>query len=235
MRSGFNASRVGLLLGVVALGAVPAGCYYPGGPLMSADRYTYESTPWQPWTVTLTDTRTGEAVWSVDVPVDQQVVLSFSQGTGPNEYKPDEIVWELMPRGQRFGARNNRLPCPPSGARRLDATLRPTPEADMTGEPRPLHNRGGRVMQPIGERQPSVTTPAEPAPGTTTTTPPPATTTPPPPNGGRNGNGPAVLPPPTIPPQPQQPAPEPTPEPTPAPVEEPPASEPEPEPIDIPE
>jgi hypothetical protein len=233
MRSGFNASRVGLLLGVVALGAVPAGCYYPGGPLMSADRYTYESTPWQPWTVTLTDTRTGEAVWSVDVPVDQQVVLSFSQGTGPNEYKPDEIVWELMPRGQRFGARNNRLPCPPAGARRLDATLRPTPEADMTGEPRPLHNRGGRVMQPIGERQPVVTTPSEPAPGTaapTTTTPPP-----PPPNGGRNGNGPAVLPPPTIPPQPQQPAPEPTPEPTPAPVEEPPASEPEPEPIDIPE
>ena len=228
MRSGSSATRLSILL--VALGAatLPAGCYYPGGPLYSADRFTYESTPWQPWTVTLFDTRTGEAVWSVDVPVGEQVVVGFSQGTGPNEYKPDEMIWQLMPLGERFGTLANRMPCPPVGARRLEPTLRPVPESDMSGEPRPLTNRGNRVVQPIGEPRARTATPTSTsAPATTSQ---PATTSTP----SRSTNGPAVLPPATIPPQPA-PAPEPEPEQTaPAPVEPPPA-EPAPEPIDIPE
>ena len=224
MCCGIRSFRLGVLVAALGAGAMAGGCYFPGGPLYSADRYTYESTTWQPWSVTVTDTRTGEPVWSVDVPVDQQVVFSFSQGTGPNEYKPDELVWELMPRGQRFGGRNNRIPCPPAFARRIDATLRPTPEADMAGEPRPIRNTGNRVMEPVGEREAVPTgsgQPAQPAPA----------------NGrAPTGNGPAVLPPPTIPPQAQPaPAPEPVDQPA-APAEEPPAApEPEPEPIDIPE
>lgn len=227
MRSGSSATRLSILL--VALGAatLPAGCYYPGGPLYSADRFTYESTPWQPWTVTLFDTRTGEAVWSVDVPVGEQVVVGFSQGTGPNEYKPDEMIWQLMPLGERFGTLANRLPCPPVGARRLEPTLRPVPEAEMSGEPRPLHNRGNRVVQPIGEPRSRTTTPATSAPDFTPQSAPASTPS-------RSTNGPAVLPPSTIPAKPA-PAPEPEPEqPAPAPVEPPPA-EPAPEPIDIPE
>ncbi len=120
-------NTLAVLAGTVAVCAV-SGCYYPGGPRYSADRFTYESHAWQPWTVKLLDTRTGEVVWSVDVPVGKQLVVGFNRGTGPNEFKPDEIVWGIMEKGKRFGTRDNRQPCPPHESRRLDSSLRPTPE-----------------------------------------------------------------------------------------------------------
>lgn len=146
-----------LALTTLALG----GCHYEGGPRYSADRYTYVSRTWSPKTVSLVDTRTGETTWSVDVPVGEQLVVGFSKGTGPNELRPDEIVWGLMPGGQRFGTRDNRQPCPPRHARRLDMTLRPAPE--MAGdtlpgtpfdeqEPRPIRSVGGRVTEPVDEQ-----------------------------------------------------------------------------------
>ena len=139
-------------------GLMLGACHLEGGPRYSADRYTYVSREWQPKTVTLIDTRTGETTWSVDVPVGQQLVVGFSQGTGPNELRPDEIVWGLMPAGRRFGSRDNRQPCPPSSARRLDMVLRPAPE--MPGdtlpgtpfaeqEPRPVRDIGLRVVEPV--------------------------------------------------------------------------------------
>ncbi len=135
--------------------ASTAGCHYPGGPRYSADRYTFESTTWQPATVTLIDTRTGEAIWTVDVPVGQQAVVGFSEGTGPNDLRPDEIVWGLMPLGRRFGTRENRLPCPPASARRVELSYRPAPESpsEMTpespfGDPRDLNRLGDRVVEP---------------------------------------------------------------------------------------
>jgi hypothetical protein len=142
---------------VLLAGTLGVACHSPGGPLYSADKFTYVSTEFQPWTVTVIDTRTGEAFWSVDVPVGEQLVVQFSRGTGPNEHRPDEIVWELMPAGRWFGALNNRQPCPPSGARRLDPTLRAAPEMpgspvpgspfDAT-EPRPVRRAEGRVVVP---------------------------------------------------------------------------------------
>jgi len=140
----------GALIGAAMIGAL-GGCYYPGGPFWSADRFTYESTEWQPWTITVTDTRTGEPFWSVDVPVGQQLVVGFSEGTGPNEFKPDEIVWEIMPRGRRYGSLNNRMPCPPANARLLEPELRPTPEPVGTAmdEPRPIKRGAFRVVEPI--------------------------------------------------------------------------------------
>ncbi|MEO1128152.1 MAG: hypothetical protein AAFX05_00425 [Planctomycetota bacterium] len=138
------------LLGAIVGLAAMSGCYYPGGPLASVDRYTFESTAWQPWTVTVYDTRTGEAFWSVDVPVGEQVVFGFSTGTGPNEYKPDEIVWELMERGKRFGTRNNRMPAPPSYARRVEPVLRPMPE-HTAGSPRPIEQGAFGVVRPVEE------------------------------------------------------------------------------------
>lgn len=127
-RRAWQSGRIALAaVAVIALASI-GGCYYPGGPRYSADRHTFESHSWQPWTVKLTDTRTGEVVWSVDVPVGQQLVVGFKPGSGPNEYKPDEIVWGIMEKGKRFGTRDNRQPCPPREARKLEATLRPTPE-----------------------------------------------------------------------------------------------------------
>lgn len=152
-----------LLLLTLSLGALSlpmGGCHLEGGPRYSADRYTYVSRSWTPKTISLIDTRTGETTWSVDVPVGEQLVVGFSKGTGPNELRPDEIVWGLMPAGRRFGQRNNRQPCPPASARRLDMTLRPTPE--MPGDtlpgtpfeeqnPRKVRNAGGRVTEPVDE------------------------------------------------------------------------------------
>ncbi len=109
-----------------------------GGWLGSYDNYTYASTSWQPKTITLYDTRTGESLWSVDIPVGKQLNLGFRKGTGPNEYKPDEMVWEIKMGGRIFGTRDNRVPVPPNTARRLEMTLRAAPEmprADMPGSP----------------------------------------------------------------------------------------------------
>lgn len=121
--------------------------------MYSADRFTYVSTSWEPKTVSLVDTRTGQTIWSVDVPVGQQLVVGFSRGTGPNEFNSDEIVWGLMPAGKKGGTRDNRMPCPPSSVRRIDMAFRPAPElpGDMaTGAPpREIRNAGGRVVEPI--------------------------------------------------------------------------------------
>jgi hypothetical protein len=105
-----------------------AGCFYEGGPRYSADRFTYVSRAWAPKTVTLQDTRTGETLWTVEVPVGQQLVVGFKEGSGPNEYKPDEMVWALMDAGRRGGQLENRVAAPPRDVRRLDVSLRPAPE-----------------------------------------------------------------------------------------------------------
>lgn len=124
----------GLLLGAAWL----SGCHAPGGTMHSDDRFTYVSTAWQPWTVSLVDTRTGEALWSVDVPVGQQLGLGFIRGAGPNMYKPDLMQWGLMEAGQMIGTRDNQLPVPPYSARRIESSIRATPEmpgAELPGSP----------------------------------------------------------------------------------------------------
>lgn len=127
-----------VVMSLVTLG----GCYAAGGPRYSADRFTYESTTWSPKTVFVIDTRTGQTLWSVDVPVGQQVVVGFESGNGPNEYMPDTLVWEVMRKDDFFGKLSNRRAAPPPFARRLEFELRPAPEyveidsrvEPMTGE-----------------------------------------------------------------------------------------------------
>lgn len=150
-----TAAAVGAGSALVGMGML-AGCHSPGGPGYSADRYTFESHEWQPYTVTLLDTRTGETVWSVDVPVGQQLVLGFRKGTGPNEFKPDMMEWELMPAGRRFGTRNNQMPVPPAQARRIEPSLRPTPE--QPGSPMP----GPRMVRENGQAPSTVVPPVVP-------------------------------------------------------------------------
>lgn len=235
-----------------ALLTLGAGCHREGPyPGVSMDQFTYVSRTWEPKTITVMDTRTNEPVWTVDIPVGQQLVVGFSTGTGPNEYVPDEIVWGLMPAGRMSGPRKNRMPCPPSYARRLDMAIRPTPEpvwSDVPGapnyrpEPRPVRQVGGRVVQPIEdepiptarepvERRPVAPVPPAPEPGTEPAGEPEAMPDP----------EPATMPTePVTEPAPEQPAPTPAPSDEPDYTEVPPgSSEPEPEPeeppIDIPE
>ncbi|TVQ59827.1 MAG: hypothetical protein EA379_09860 [Phycisphaerales bacterium] len=114
----------------LSLGA-SSGCYFEGGPGWSADRFAYVSRTWTPKTVTLVDTRTGESLWSMDVPVGQRLVIDFRKAprnVEADDWLPDVMQWDLMPESRRFGALKNQIRVPPSMSRRVEMTLRPTPE-----------------------------------------------------------------------------------------------------------
>lgn len=106
-----------------------AGCYSEGGLPWSEDQHVFVSRPYQPWTVSLKDTRTGEEFWSVEVPVGKQLVVHFVTGAGAKgSYAGDQMEWGLFNEGEAYGALGNTIPVPPANSRRLETTLRPVPE-----------------------------------------------------------------------------------------------------------
>ncbi len=115
-------------IALIAAAWTLAGCYGPGGPGYSADMFTYVSDEWHPYTITLFDSRTGEALWSVDVPVGQQLVMRFNEGMGPNQFKPDLMAWGVMEANRKTGPIPNNVPVPGGAVRRVEMKLRPTPE-----------------------------------------------------------------------------------------------------------
>lgn len=114
-------------LALLCVAVLPA-CYYPGGTRYSGGPETHFSTATEPRTVTLYDARTGEVVWTVDIPVGRQLVLGWSKGSGPNEFYPDELLWGIMELGRRSGERDNRIPVPPADSRRFEWEIREAPE-----------------------------------------------------------------------------------------------------------
>ena len=122
--------RVAKYLPLLALFLL-TGCYTEGGGMgPNMDQHVYVSRPWQPWTVTLRDTRTGQEFWSMDVPVGKKLIVSFSENTGSNDkYTPDVMKWAVVDEERdMFVNITNSLPCPPSNSRRLEPTLRTAPE-----------------------------------------------------------------------------------------------------------
>src|SRR5947207_5919826 len=100
--------------GAAALACVvAAGCYSEGGSGLSLDEHTYYSTSWQPKTVYLKDTRTGEVIWSVDVPVGKQLTVKMEKGMGTKDgMTPDLMVWDIFDQGKTAGVLNNSVPVP---------------------------------------------------------------------------------------------------------------------------
>ena len=139
--------------GAALLPTALAACHTPGGSKMSLDRATYISRSWTPYTVTLVDTRTEEAVWTMDVPVGEQLSIQFTTGTGPNEYLPDEMSWGVMEAGRWVGRMPSRVPSPPRSARRVDTFLRPAPEypggGAATDTPRAVEAGHNRTLRTI--------------------------------------------------------------------------------------
>jgi len=119
----------GVLPAALLAAAALSGCYQPGGPYWSADTHTYWSTTWAPKTVSLLDTRTGETIWTAEVPVDKQLVMQFVEDRGRGGELPDLMQWEIMDRGRNFGSLSNQTPVPAKHRRRVDLALRPAPEA----------------------------------------------------------------------------------------------------------
>jgi hypothetical protein len=129
---GLSLVAAALALGGCAL-AGPGHAYRAyhdeGGTGMSQDTFVYVSRPHEPKTVTLIDTRSGEAIWTYDVPVGSKLVIDFEadESEGIPE-RPDLMRWELMNDTELMGRLDNAIPVPAATARRLDVTLRPSPE-----------------------------------------------------------------------------------------------------------
>lgn len=101
----------------------------PGGNLASNDQYTYVSTAYTPQTVSIVDTRSGEVIWSRDIPVDQQLNLRFVKDVNKdNPSRPDAMKYGVSKAGNRWGRLTDEITVPPSSARRVDVELRQPPE-----------------------------------------------------------------------------------------------------------
>lgn len=119
------------LAAALLLASAAPGCNSEGGALVSLDRQVWVSRAWTPVTASVIDTRTGEAIWSVDVPVGQKLVFDF-RGPGSNPARdpiyPDIMDWNVMPEQNQTTPLSRALPVPPRDARRVEMTLRNTPE-----------------------------------------------------------------------------------------------------------
>lgn len=114
------------LLAACALGLGACESFKPGGSGRSDDTFTYPSTASNPATVSLVDTRTGETIWTNEVPVGLQLVVKFvANPQGAQMHNPDTMRWGVMNIGQTSGQLTNAMSVPPSHARRLDYTVRP--------------------------------------------------------------------------------------------------------------
>lgn len=125
-----------LLLSIVAAGLAASGCvgYHPGGNMQSEDTFTYWSTPHMPHTVTLVDTRSGEQLWTYEIPVGKQLVMKFYKDTTPDAHLSDSMRWEIMDVEKTGGRLTNVLPVPDRFSRRVDVEVRPTPESAPPAE-----------------------------------------------------------------------------------------------------
>ncbi|MGH7130475.1 MAG: hypothetical protein ACREJO_00810 [Phycisphaerales bacterium] len=129
------------LCGLLAVGLTAGGCWSPGGRLASFDQFLFESTSFDPTTITIVDSRTGQAVWSYDVPVDKALAINFIEDVRPEttEY-PDNMEWGVWPRlatGNLYERQSLDQPVvhvPSAAYRRIDKKQRPAPElpSDMT-------------------------------------------------------------------------------------------------------
>jgi hypothetical protein len=154
----------------------------PGGNMRSNDRFTWQSKTYEPYTITLVDTRTGEEFWAMDVPVGQKLTVQFYENKAkqaPPE-TPAMMRWELIPETQKIAPLRNTMNVPPAHARRIDVSLRTIPEfppAPRVALPEiPPATAGVAAAPAAGSPNAAPVTPAAPAAPATSST--PATPTP---------------------------------------------------------
>lgn len=130
------------LLLVVATSVVGCQMYTPGGnPFTNGpdSAATYQSTEEFPKTVTLTDTRSGERLFVMEVPVGKKLVIDFVADSGDNPVlTPDLMAWEVFPSDVAYGPLTNSMTVPNRWSRRIDLTLRESSEYANPVADRPL-------------------------------------------------------------------------------------------------
>lgn len=161
-----------------------AGCWTEGGRGYSNDSYTYISRTWEPKTISVIDTRTGQSVWTYEIPVGRQLNIEFFQGGSGDAMNPDQLKWSDREAGTIFSMLDNTVAVPAADARRVDWKLRPTPEyAPGLAGSNPASAPAGGNAAPAGTTPASATTPAPGSP----TTPAPSGTAPAMPPGPATG------------------------------------------------
>ena len=123
-----TALGLGLAMMLPALGT---GCYTPGGGWnpRSGGAVTYHSNPWEPKTFNLEDRRTGEIVFSLEIPTDKNLVVKFIEGEGDDKIdRPDLMKYELRDHDDTTGKLRNSVPVPGPEARMPSIDMRPAPE-----------------------------------------------------------------------------------------------------------
>lgn len=96
-----------------------------GLPGCSHEHYSYASTAHMPLTVTMKNTTTSETVWSYDVPVGQQLNLTFQRDADLADSQGyDDMLWTVSDIGKSNSSRPSTLRVPPPSERRLDLTIR---------------------------------------------------------------------------------------------------------------
>ncbi len=125
-----------MLVGAAALASM-SGCwpgYREGGNQMSIDREVFISRTWEPKTIYVVDTRTGERVFTSELPVGRQLVVQFVEDKFPeNGFNTAEMRFEEMKAGKSWGRLEHSVPVPPAMSRRLEWEMRPVPENPPTG------------------------------------------------------------------------------------------------------
>lgn len=103
-----------------------------GGNRRSIDRHTYVSRPLEPKTINLIDTRTGETLWTYEIPVGRKLSIQFYQNRNDDPNFPDEMRWDEMAESEDLASLSNAMPVPPSSARKISWDIRPVPEYAQT-------------------------------------------------------------------------------------------------------
>jgi len=124
--------------------ATMASCqmYAPGGnPFFNGpdSAATWQSTEEFPKTVALIDTRSGERLFVMEVPVGKKLVVDFIKDGGDNTVlTPDLMMWEVFPSSVGYGPLSNSMTVPNGWSRRIDVTLRESSEYSNPITDRPL-------------------------------------------------------------------------------------------------
>ena len=134
-RNGMRAAARGAVVaGAVASSGLLAGCAWwkgqtPGGRSASLDQFSYVSTAFAPMTVTLRDVRDGSEIWSLDVPVNRKLIVRFDPADDEERdtLRPAIMCWDVVDVDDSSSL-ENEVPVPQDPYRRLEVTLRETPE-----------------------------------------------------------------------------------------------------------
>ena len=111
-----------------------SGCkmYAPGGNAFfnSPDTATtWESTEEFPKSITLLDTRSGEKLFVMEIPVGKQLVIDFETGGGNDLVEtPDLMRWKVFPNGTGWGELDSAMTVPNRWSRKLVVVIRPSSE-----------------------------------------------------------------------------------------------------------